>query len=87
MNKKYYVVDYDYIIGDGGIPKQKLMSTNSGQTIDKILDSYFLDFFLVGTHKDGAYRYYNKDKSQCIAITSWKEVPTEDALILKKYMH
>lgn len=83
---KYYIVDYDYMVGEFGIPKQKLMSTDTGESFDEILDSYFLDFFGNGTRKDGK-RYYDRYDEQCIAITSWLEVPLEHALILDKYLH
>lgn len=90
---KYYIVDYDYAVGDLGVPKQKLMhiDVEEGETIEIVLDSYFSDFFGKGTHKEKfnyqSYCYFDETEEQCIEITDWKEVPESHAFILMKYLH
>lgn len=85
-SKKYYVVGYDYLSGEHGIPKQKLIVGEEGETKDEILDSYFGDFFGEGTYKDkDCARYFDKYGEQVITISSLVPVPVEDAVIIKKY--
>lgn len=83
---RYYVVDYEYTTGEYGIPKQKLVKSNSKfESKDSILDRYFKGFFDEETYREGN-RYWASDDCQVITITSMTPVPFDDAVILRKYM-
>ena len=86
MDKKYYVVDYDYMTGEYGISKQKLVEGEPFEDFHKILDRYFDGFFDDKTYKSDTLTWVAGNDEQCIKVRNWVQVPKKHAQVLKKYM-
>lgn len=83
---KHYIVHYEFITGEYGIPKSRVVDVADNKTLEEALDAYFEDFFGDDTFREGTNRYVAGDWEQLIKITGSQEMPKAHAEIVKRYV-
>jgi len=86
-DNRYYVVQYEYISGEYGIPKQRLFEVPPASSIEKEIENYFKEFFGETTIKDSDHIWTDRLGEQAIKVGGWQEVPAAHARIIQKYLY